>query len=94
MPFSERAVHIQITGEVQGVGYRYFARGAAQRLGVRGFVRNLPDGQVEAVAVGAAEAVDAFLAALRRGPAGSCVDQCAVTDLAEPGDHRAFVIAI
>ena len=42
-----RAKRYIIRGRVQGVGYRYFAQGVAERLGVRGFVRNLPSGDVE-----------------------------------------------
>jgi acylphosphatase len=51
-------------GRVQGVGFRYTARGLATGYAVAGFVRNLPSGEVELVAEGAAEEVDAFLAAV------------------------------
>jgi acylphosphatase len=65
--------HLWISGVVQGVGFRFFAVRAAQRYGVSGFVRNLPDGRVEAVAEGLRESVQAFLETLRRGPAGALV---------------------
>ncbi|HXF82110.1 MAG TPA: acylphosphatase [bacterium] len=65
--------HLWIRGLVQGVGFRFFAVRAAQRYGVSGFVRNLPDGRVEAVAEGLRGSVEAFLEALRRGPAGALV---------------------
>jgi len=66
---SERiARHYHITGLVQGVGYRYFARRTGEMLGLAGWVRNLPDGSVEAYAIGAEQELLQFEAALRRGP--------------------------
>jgi acylphosphatase len=62
-----------VEGFVQGVGYRDFARREARRLGIAGWVRNRSDGTVEAVVSGSAEAVEAMLAALRRGPPGARV---------------------
>lgn len=63
-----------ITGDVQGVGYRYFAQRAAARHQVRGYVRNLRDGRVEVVAEGPAETVEAFKHDLAAGPAYGSVD--------------------
>jgi acylphosphatase len=60
-------------GRVQGVGYRDFARRAAERLGVAGWVRNRRDGAVEALLAGSTEAVEALIAELRRGPPGASV---------------------
>jgi acylphosphatase len=57
-----------VQGHVQGVGFRWFARDAAERLGLKGFVRNLSDGDVEVQAVGDREALDQLVAVLRRGP--------------------------
>jgi acylphosphatase len=57
-----------VHGQVQGVGYRYFALREAQILGISGFAKNLPDGRVEVVAEGADEALSAFEARLREGP--------------------------
>ena len=65
-----------VEGEVQGVGFRYFAVRRALRIGVSGWVRNLPDGRVEALAEGSLAALVEFEAALRRGP-----DMAAVTNL-------------
>jgi len=58
----------RVSGRVQGVGFRYFARQSATRLGVAGFARNLDDGSVEVVAEGEPEALQAFEDALRQGP--------------------------
>ena len=60
--------HIFIEGRVQGVGYRDFVRRHAQRLGIKGWVRNRADGSVEAHIVGALADVEALFAELRKGP--------------------------
>lgn len=57
-----------VHGDVQGVGYRVFVLREAARLGLRGYVRNLPNGTVEVVAEGPRSLLEQFLAALRRGP--------------------------
>ena len=63
-----------IGGRVQGVGFRYFADAAGRREGLEGWVRNLPDGRVEVVCEGDAEAVTRFERAIRQGPPGARVD--------------------
>lgn len=63
-----------IRGRVQGVGFRFFAEDVAGREGVRGYVRNLPDGRVEAVVEGEAEAIDRFERAMHHGPRGARVE--------------------
>jgi acylphosphatase len=62
-----------ITGEVQGVGFRFFAQRAAARHQVVGYVRNLQDGRVEAHAEGEPSSVEAFKHDLAAGPAYSSV---------------------
>lgn len=57
-----------VTGEVQGVGFRWAAQGEADRLGLVGRVRNRPDGAVELVAQGDRAAMDEFAAWLEEGP--------------------------
>lgn len=61
-------------GRVQGVGFRWFVWREAERLGLGGFARNLPDGTVEVVSQGPDEALDRLEQALRRGPSGARVD--------------------
>ena len=73
-----------IQGIVQGVGFRYFARRAARDLRLAGYVRNLADGSVEAVARGDERTLAALEEALRRGPSASRVDSVKVED--HPGD--------
>jgi acylphosphatase len=62
-----------ISGRVQGVGFRFFAQDAAAREGATGWVRNKPDGRVEAYVEGEGEAVNRVERALRRGPCGATV---------------------
>jgi acylphosphatase len=67
------AYHYLVRGLVQGVGFRYFALRQAQALGLRGWVRNLPDGAVEVVAEGADADLTELEARLREGPLASHV---------------------
>jgi acylphosphatase len=83
---------VSVTGRVQGVGFRYFARSAAGRIGVEGFVRNMPDGSVQAEVQGRPEEVDQFLDAVRQGPPGSRVDQVSVTELPAEEGKEGFEI--
>lgn len=80
------ARYVIITGRVQGVGFRYFTQETAWREGVTGWVRNLPDGRVEAYLEGEADAVTRVERAIRQGPRGARVDEVEV-DVREPGGH-------
>jgi acylphosphatase len=68
-----------VSGRVQRVGFRWFVLEAASVEGITGWVRNLPDGTVEIVAEGDAEAIERFERAVRRGPGPARVDDV-VTD--------------
>lgn len=69
-----RQVHLLISGFVQGVCYRAYAQEVARSLGLTGWVRNLPDGRVEAVAQGDSDKLDEFIAWCRQGPPAARVD--------------------
>jgi len=72
--------HLQISGRVQGVGFRFYAQRKAQELGVTGWVRNRRDGSVEVMAQGAPEAVEAMIAWARRGPASAAVSEVRIAE--------------
>ena len=69
-----------ISGRVQAVGFRYFTESAAVSEGVRGWVRNLPDGQVEVCAGGEADAIERFERQIRQGPPGARVGTFTVSE--------------
>lgn len=73
---------ISIRGRVQGVGFRAWTRAEASALGLRGWVRNEPDGSVKALIAGPEEAVAAILEKLHEGPRGAKV----VSITTEPAD--------
>jgi acylphosphatase len=70
-----------VRGRVQGVGFRWAAQAEAERLGVAGYARNLPDGTVQAELEGAEETVQRMLDWLHHGPESAEVDSVDVTDL-------------
>ena len=81
-----------ISGRVQGVGFRYFTQDTARREGVTGWVRNLPDGCVEALAEGDVEAVTRVERALRIGPRGARVERVYVDDEEPTGAYTTFSV--
>jgi acylphosphatase len=82
-----RRVHAWVTGEVQGVFYRRTCARTAERLGVAGWIRNAPDGSVEAVFEGTADAVEEIVAWCREGPSGARVDDVQVRDESPTGER-------
>ena len=72
-PIPAKAVHLLISGRVQGVWYRGWAVDTARALNLRGWVRNRADGRVEAVIAGPAESVDRMVSACREGPRAAYV---------------------
>jgi acylphosphatase len=68
------AARFVVSGLVQGVGFRYFARSTGRAFSLAGWVRNTADARVEAIVAGSAAALDEFEARLREGPAGARVD--------------------
>jgi acylphosphatase len=82
-----KAVDVRITGLVQGVSFRAYARQQAQRLGVAGWVGNEPDGSVTGHFEGTDEAVEALVAWCRQGPAYADVEDVVVA----PGEVTGVV---
>ena len=81
-----------ITGRVQGVGFRFFALETAEREGLHGWVKNLPDRSVEALAEGDADALERFERALRHGPPGARIDHVEVEDRMPGGRGTGFFV--
>ncbi len=73
-----KQAHVVVSGVVQGVGYRYFVRSNARKLGLTGWVRNTSNGKVEAVLQGSQQQVEKILALLRKGPMLSEVEDIQV----------------
>ena len=67
------AVHVRVSGRVQGVFYRAFTQERARALGVKGFVRNIPSGGVEAVLEGERKSVGELLKVMKSGPTGAII---------------------
>lgn len=86
------AFRATVKGMVQGVGFRYYTQRAANRLGVRGWVRNLPDGNVEVEVEADRDTLERFIEELEAGPTFARVDEIDLHWLdADPG-HRSFSI--
>ncbi len=63
-----KALEIYVSGVVQGVGFRYYTTRIAKELGIKGFVKNLPDGRVYIYAVGEENSLEKFISYVRQGP--------------------------
>lgn len=83
---------VRVRGEVQGVGYRASARWVADSLGLTGWVRNCPDGSVEAVFDGDSPAVDEAIEWCRRGPSFAEVESVEVEWLPHGDEFTRFAI--
>ena len=70
--------HLLISGRVQGVFYRAFTEETAQKFGLKGWTRNLPDGRVEVVLEGPGASIEQAITRLRQGPPASRVDDIAI----------------
>ena len=84
--------HVTVRGSVQGVGFRWYTRRQASSLRLGGWVRNLPDGSVEAVFEGEEHAVRSMVAWCRSGPSSSDVREIDVEWLEPTGTAEAFEI--
>ncbi|HEV2014499.1 MAG TPA: acylphosphatase [Candidatus Dormibacteraeota bacterium] len=85
-----RRLRAEIFGDVQGVGFRYFAESHARRLGLEGYVRNRYDGAVEVEAEGSAPSLERFLDLLRQGPRMARIQDVRVSWLPFKGDLGPF----
>ena len=77
-------LHVRISGRVQGVGFRWFVREEARRLGLSGWVANLATGQVEVRAGGESSSLERLRRALQVGPSGAAVERLDDVGLTAP----------
>jgi acylphosphatase len=84
--------HIFVSGDVQGVGFRYFTTYQAQQFGIVGWVRNVEDGRVEALAFGTHDQMEQFLSAIRKGPSKGNVEDVIIKDVVMKHSFKDFVI--
>jgi acylphosphatase len=85
-------VHVFISGRVQGVGYRLWSVRQAKQLGLNGWVKNIPDGRVEAVFVGEKEALNQMIQLCYSGPHSAQVTKV-LTKLEKPQKFTTFEIS-
>lgn len=83
-------VHLMISGDVQGIGFRAWVRGKAKELGVVGWVKNRSDGAVEVVAEGEPEALGALIKECQQGPDVAWVEKVGVTWEEATGEFVSF----
>ncbi len=81
-----------VSGRVQGVGFRYFTKVQANKGNLGGWVRNLPDGRVEFLALGNRKDLEWFLLQIKAGPIGSRVERCDFQWLADERPLKEFEI--
>jgi len=87
-----KRAHVYVSGIVQGVFFRYHTQEKAEELSVNGWVRNLPDGRVEAVFEGEDRAVDLMVAFCREGPPGAHVTKVEVHEDRWTGEFKGFIV--
>ncbi len=87
-----KRVRLLVSGRVQGVWFRESTRAEAERHEVAGWVRNLPDGRVEALLEGDDDAVDCLVAWCRRGPERAHVENLELAEEPYRGEHRTFEV--
>ncbi len=88
-----KKIHLIVSGRVQGVGFRYFTLQVAKELNIKGWVRNLPDGNVEICAAGEESSLEIFIQKIKKGPPLSRVLNIEVTyDECENNDFKDFTI--
>lgn len=75
----KKQIHVFWSGRVQGVGFRYTAESTALELGVKGWVRNLPDGRVEAMGEATEKVLRHFLETMAGGPMKRYIEEAQIS---------------
>jgi len=86
-------IRLRIEGRVQGVWFRESTRRQAQALGLKGWVRNRPDGSVEVLAEGPAHAADKLIEWSHQGPPSARVDKVKISEEKWKGEFDSFIIS-
>ncbi len=94
MPGQLKGIHLIVSGVVQGVNFRWFVQRVAQNLGLKGYVKNLYDGSVEAYAEGEEDALNAFYKEVKIGPRSAHVAGVRVNWKKYTGDFKDFRIEL
>ncbi len=92
MPSEVKHYDIKITGRVQGVGYRAFAKRTAMQLGLKGFVKNMMDGTVYIEAEGTKESLDRYVIQCQKGPGWAHVEHVKITE-SPPQSFKEFKVS-
>jgi len=88
----KKAVHLIISGRVQGVFFRMETQRTAEHLGVGGWVKNLPNGTVEAIFEGETDKVDQAVDWCKKGPPNASVSDVAINEIDYTGGYGSFSI--
>ncbi len=87
-----KRVHVFVSGRVQGVNFRWNTKIVADKLGIKGWVRNLPDGRVEIVAEGDEGNIERFLDYVKKGPVLAKVENVDVKEEECKNEFKEFSI--
>jgi len=85
-------VHITLSGRVQGVAFRYNAKIMADKLGVKGWIKNLPGGEVEAIIEGNRDMVTQMIEWCKKGPRMAIVEDIKIGWLSYTGEFKRFTV--
>ncbi|MFA5061169.1 MAG: acylphosphatase [Candidatus Pacearchaeota archaeon] len=88
----KKANRMIIQGTVQGVFFRQFVKDNADKMGLRGFVRNLPEGNVEIIVEGEGETIERFLNIMKKGPEHAQIRNVIIEERKWSGDFNEFKI--
>ena len=88
----KKAVKLTISGTVQGIFFRQFCKESADKLGLKGFIRNLKDGDVEIVLEGGGNSVEKMIKLCKKGPPHAQIKNIAVEEKNFSGEFNKFKI--
>jgi acylphosphatase len=83
---------VLISGRVQGVGFRYFTVSRAENYGVKGYVKNTPEGKVQIICQGEQDELDSFISAVKKGPSFSVITDIRIEEAPEEKKYNTFEI--